>query len=74
MRSHHTPGQRGDGTSVFSSGRLKNGWADKYTFDPCFINHQDASKDQCMYERTTGKEVTKEESERFNFERNTCIS
>jgi hypothetical protein len=29
---------------------LKAGEADKYNFDPCFIKHQDASRDDCLYQ------------------------
>lgn len=34
---------------------LKEGASDNYNFDPCFIKHQDASKDECLYQRPSKK-------------------
>lgn len=41
--------------TYFRIDALKAGEADKYNFDPCFINHQDASKDERLYQRPPKK-------------------
>lgn len=41
--------------AYFRIDALKAGEADKYNFDPCFIKHQDASRDDCLYQRSPKK-------------------
>lgn len=41
--------------AYFRIDALKVGEADNYNFDPCFIKHQDASRDECLYQRPPKK-------------------